>query len=286
MVALRQWLASLLIAGATFLVVAFALNPLIQTVVGVVFGTEAYNFGAALGFVTAVVFVWAGSRPAAPERRFPVALVLFLVGAGAAWFLTRGVVPDVSPYYGWFELAWTYFGGGIGFILALWGSRSLRRGAVLATGVLLPLFVLTLGVLVATQRPQFGHLGFVHATPGERQGIRWLSNGASGSNRRLLAWTDPGDASWAADGRGWIETDIGSGATCASVAPVQTIAIRRGAEDQANQDLRDRVQAEIADGSLPQLLGTLPLPRADLSNAALFQIRDGRAETCGTPPRM
>lgn len=285
MVALRQWFASFLVAGAAFVVVAFALAPLVLTVVGAVLGTEAYKFGAVLGFLGGLAFVWAGSLPAAPEQRFPVALVLFLIGAGGAWFLTRGAVRDVSPYYGWFELAWTYLGGGLGTILALWGSPA-RRGAVLAAGELLPLLVLSVGVVIALQRPQFGRLGYVHAAPGERTGIRWLSNGESGSNRRLFAWSDPGDASWATDGRGWVETDVGSGPTCASVAPVQTEAIRGAAEEQASQEMRDRVQAEIVDASLPRFLGTLPLPRADLSNATIFQIRDGQAETCGTPPRM
>ncbi len=134
-------LVMLAVAGAAlaaFVVILIA-SPLAS--VQPSWASEAFT-----GFVSAAVWMIAGMLVA--PRHVVITATLFLVGMACAWFVSRGVVHSVSPYYGLVSIAAACAGGALA-----WASvnRTMgRRIPILASALPLGALIAGAGVTLAT----------------------------------------------------------------------------------------------------------------------------------------
>ncbi|MGH7460641.1 MAG: hypothetical protein ACREMA_06385, partial [Longimicrobiales bacterium] len=115
-------------------------------------GNEPFWIGeAAASAVSAAVWMAAGLAVA--RRTRAAAPIIFLFGAALAWFLSRGIVHSVSPYYGLFSFSVACCAGGLVWSVGLSPpGRLYARLAAIAVSLVTPVTV----VAVTLATPDLG----------------------------------------------------------------------------------------------------------------------------------
>lgn len=271
---------ALLLAFVAFVIVLSVVPLLLSPIQYVGLGTKSYINESVLGFLAAFTLVGAGVLMAPPGLRTIVGSTLFLAGAALAWFAHRGIVRDISPYYGLFQLACAFAGGALGLALIAIRRRSDSQSGSqerhLALALLIPALALVACAALAFARPQFGHLAYVYPHRDQKLPVRHLPLALAGSSPSVRAlWISKSAApelrAAALNGAVGIETDVGSGAGTYSVTELEAPARIELLERQLDAYMRLGLAREIDEGYTPGFFRRFPLPRADLRDAALFQ---------------
>ena len=214
-------------------------------------------------FFAAAAWMSVGVRVA---PRLPLAgAVLFVVGLGCAWFLNRGVVHSISPYYGLVPIASACVGGAIAWVVM---NRMTGRGAFMLA-LVLPSIVLVAVTAVTLATPALAATRDLWN--GDRDPIRvpMLMTDRGGVGVMYL-WTETATTISLSE-RVRVEPDPGSGAGEYRLTPVrEPVAIDALCADFRNAT-RAMIESEIARGSTPRFVTLLPFNLARCEQGTLWE---------------
>jgi hypothetical protein len=234
---------------------AFATS--IATALGVfqlVSGQSHWIAEAIATFFAAAVWMLVGLKLS--PRSSARATVLFLAGTATAWFLSRGIVHSVSPYYGLTALASAVIGAALVWTVVGEGTRA----RVLSLAV--PSLTLVLVALSILSRP---HLGLT----------RTLSQ-ADGDDRKVhITYINDSIYAWTADplrteGTVQVELDPGSGASVYRLQEVADTATRTAVCERFAHDTQSWVASEVDEGSIPAFVTRIGFREADCRTGHLW----------------
>lgn len=258
----------------TAILPALAAALLSATVVIVAMGPMTARFAswaaeASTSVVAAAIWMLVGLRVTGSTTQAGV--TLFVAGAGLAWFLGRGIVHSISPYYGITSFA----AACVGAALAWWVSRRRDDGVVAgAWAIVMPLFTLLLGAAATLGTPTLGVTRRMwHDSAGPLRAHVIAARGDSA--RTIFLWTADGSASIreADSMRVRLELDPGSGGRDGyRLARMRDAATLSAACNSFRQRTAQMVQQEIARGDIPPFITTLPLNVARCASGTMWEI--------------
>jgi hypothetical protein len=208
------------------------------------------------GFAAAAVWMAVGIRTAGTHAS-KAAPIIFLLGAKAAWFLTRDIVHSTSPYYGLFAFAAACLGAMLAWSIGTW-----NRSAYPARGVavILPLLMVVVIYSVALLRPPLSYTRRVVTLDSKTRDLPMVWTGQA-EGREWYVWS-PADVELvrnAGDSTD-VEIDAGSGdigrRAVVETRDPQTVRVACAAfRAQASESVR----GEIRGGSVPAFMLKLPI---------------------------
>ncbi|MCC6244570.1 MAG: hypothetical protein IT353_17130 [Gemmatimonadaceae bacterium] len=211
---------------------------------------------AVASLVAAAVWMVIGRRLAPPAPS--AAIVLFVCGVAAVWFLSRGIVHSISPYYGLASIAAAHGGASVTWAALARDARDRWRS------VAVPITALVLIGSWQLATPSFGVTRTLWEPDGSERVVHVTS-----ANGIPYMWTE---APLTESGRIRIELDPGSGASEYRSQRVVDAATRTLVCDRFAQDTRTRIAAEVKSGAIPSAVTRLPFRTADCADGQLWAL--------------
>ena len=219
---------------------------------------------ALTGFVAAAVWMAVGMRIAPPHAA--VSAALFLVGMACAWFLSRGVVHSVSPYYGLVSVASACAGGALAWAI----MDRMRRHATPVLAIAFPAVALVVGAAIILATPALAVTRPLWN--GDREPIRvHMITVDRGGNHAVYLWTMT-PASIAPSEPVRVELDPGSGAGSYRLVPVRGAAEIEQLCDGFRRKTREMIDGEVDGGSVPRFVTRIPFKLARCEEGALWEV--------------
>lgn len=219
-------------------------------------GVEPFWIAEGLTALAAgVAWMTAGLRVAKTDQTM-VGPILFCLGAGAAWLLTRGIVHGTSAYYGLFPFGLACLGAGCAWLLQRRHNAS-KRGRTLA--VVLPLTVLVIVFSNALLRAPLGVTRRVITADSTTRVLPVVAMEADISDGWYVWSQNNVELVESADSTVYIELDPGSGRGRLRIAETREAQQVRFACAAFHAQVAALVQSEIRNGSIPSFITALPV---------------------------
>ena len=260
-------------ALVTALIAALAAAVSVMLLISPLAATEpTWLSEAVVSLLTAAAWMLAGLS-LAPRHR-AAGVMLFLPGAACAWFLSRGIVHSISPYYGLLSLAAACAGAAF-----VWSARRRtvegRHAGVIA--VMVPLLTLLLGATAVLAAPTLGITRQLWANEADAEAVRVHIIHAERDGIHVVYLWARNDGPVTAASRGDravnLELDPGSGPGSYHLARVRHPAEIERVCGDARTSTRDHIEAEIARGSIPRFITRLPFNLAACERGAIWEAR-------------
>ncbi|HYW32857.1 MAG TPA: hypothetical protein VE869_15260 [Gemmatimonas sp.] len=217
--------------------------------------------------VQAVVIAtaWMALGLAFLRRTAFVEFSLFVLGAACAWFLARGMMHSVSPYYGLVPYVAACVGGGVTWMA--WGTRTLRERGMAALTMLGCIAFSGVPLL----SPPLGAVRSFETATGrrERAALAWAG---AGSSRALYLRTD-GAVSLDTLIEGRLDRD-GSGPQPVTLRRIRGAGEARTICEGITNLAQSMIRNELASGTTPSFLIRLPVRWPDCLEGALWRVTD------------